>query len=170
MPANEAQSAAAGLPVGRFSGPAEFASVIQGALAQAAIQGWREMVWSDANFEDWPLRDASVLQSLQTWARPGRRLVMLAHSFESMRRYHPRFVAWRIRVDALFECRKCTGAEATVLPCALTGPAWAMRRQDLISNTTVASIEPRWCAEVRAAQEACRRQSTPGFPATTLGL
>ena len=169
MPPTE--SGAAALAVGRFSGPAEFAAVVRSALAQAAAEGWPEMVWSDANFEDWPLRERSVVQSLQAWARPGRRLVLLARSFESMRRCHPLFVEWRIRWDHLLECRRCVvGADGGDIPSALLGPAWAMRRLDIFSSSGVASIEPRWTADVRAALDDSRRQSTPGFPASTLGL
>jgi len=43
------------LPLGPFSGPVEFASVIRQAIARADLEGWQEMVWSDATYEDWPL-------------------------------------------------------------------------------------------------------------------
>lgn len=170
MPVTEAEPAPADLPTGRFSGPAEFSAMVRLALAVAAREGWREMVWSDANFEDWPLRERAVVQSLQAWARPGRRLVLLAHSFASMRRCHPLFVEWRIRWDHLLECRTCVDVEGGEFPSALVGPGWAMRRLDLFSSSGVASTEPRWRAELRSAQDACRRQSSVGFPASTLGL
>lgn len=169
-PTDPAVSAAAGLPTGRFSGPADFSATVRAALAQAAREGWREMRWSDASFEDWPLRERAVVESLQAWARPGRRLVLLAHSFASMQRCHPLFVAWRVRWDHLLDCRKCTGTDANEFPSALLGPTWAMRRTDLLASSGVASVEPRWRADLRSTLEACQRQSTPGFPASTLGL
>jgi hypothetical protein len=170
MAPTETEASPAGLPTGRFSGPAEFSAVIRAALAEAARAGWVEMVWSDPHFEDWPLRERAVVQSLQAWARPGRRLVLLAQSFESMRRCHPLFVEWRIRWGHLIDCRKCSLFEGGDIPSALVGPGWAMRRLDLTRSSGVASLEARWRAELRSAQESCRRQSTPGFPASTLGL
>ena len=45
---------------GRFSGPAEFSELIRSAFAAAAAQGWREIIISDRNFEDWPLGERAV--------------------------------------------------------------------------------------------------------------
>ena len=63
---------------GAFSGPRQFAQIIRDALAVAAQEGWSEMVWSDPDFESWPLREKAVADSLNGWAQRGRKLVLLA--------------------------------------------------------------------------------------------
>lgn len=155
---------------GTFSGVSEFAQLIRDALATAAAQGWTEMVWSDANFEDWPLREKAVVESLNTWAHGGRKLVMLAHRFDSLTRFQPRFVQWRGMWDHLIECRVCKQLDASEVPSALWSPHWAMRRLDMVRSTGTAGFDPQRRVMLREALEECRRNSGPGFPATTLGL
>ena len=43
------------LPDGRFSGRSEFAALVRQAMAAVSAQGWREMIWCDPDFDDWPL-------------------------------------------------------------------------------------------------------------------
>jgi hypothetical protein len=155
---------------GAFAGPRAFADLVRNALQQANSQGWVEMVWSDATFEDWPLYEKTVVESLNAWSRKGRKLTILAHHFDAMRRIHHRFVDWRVRWDHLVECRVCKGIEMTEFPSALWTPTWAMRRLDLQRSTGVASVEPRMRLLLREELEERMRQSSPGFPASTMGL
>jgi len=57
MSNNESES---GHLTGAYSGPIEFANMVREALASAAREGWSSMVWSDANFADWPLGERAV--------------------------------------------------------------------------------------------------------------
>lgn len=155
---------------GAFSGPVAFADLIRNALAHADREGWVEMVWSDATFEDWPLYEKVVVEGLNAWSRKGRRLVLLAHHFDAMRRIHHRFVDWRVRWDHIVECRVCQCVEVTDFPSALWTPDWAMRRLDTQRSTGVASVEPRMRTLLREELEERKRQSSPGFPASILGL
>jgi hypothetical protein len=158
------------LAQGNFAGPNAFADLVRNAISHASSQGWVEMVWSDATFEDWPLYEKAVVNGLNAWSRKGRKLILLAHHFDAMHRIHPRFVDWRVRWDHLVECRVCKGIEETDFPSALWTPTWAMRRLDLQRCTGVASVEPRMRLLLREELEERRRQSSPGFPASTLGL
>ncbi len=155
---------------GRFSGPKEFAQLVRDALARAAHEGWPAMVWSDANFENWPLGERVVADALQEWSRSGRTLLMLAHSFDTVIRYQPRFVTWRKTWDHLIECRLCKTIDASEMPSALWSPHWAMRRLDLVRSTGVADLEPARRVLLKEELDECHRQSSPGFSATTLGL
>ena len=155
---------------GSFSGVPEFVQLIRDALATAAAQGWTEMVWSDANFEDWPLREKAVVESLNTWAHSGRKLVLLAHRFDSIPRFQPRFVQWRGMWDHIIECRVCKQLDASEVPSALWSPHWVMRRLDMVRSTGTAGSDPQRRVSLREALEECKRNSGPGFPATTLGL
>ncbi len=163
-------AAPAPLLEGAFSGPGEFAQLVRDALSTAASQGWTEMVWSDPNFEDWPLREKVVVDALQAWAGRGRKLVMLAHSFDSVIRFQPRFVQWRTTWDHVVECRVCRQLDASEVPSALWSPHWAMRRLDLARSTGMAGSEPQRRVLLRETLEECRRNSAPGFPSTVLGL
>jgi hypothetical protein len=169
-PAGQGQGGLVPLHQGPFVGPTAFSDLIRQALAHADSEGWSEMVWSDASFEDWPLYEKSVVEALNVWARKGRKLTLLAHHFQAMQRIHHRFVAWRIRWDHLLDCRVCKGVDASEFPSALWTPTWAMRRLDLVRSTGVASGVPRMRLLLSEELKERKRQSAPGFPASTLGL
>ena len=159
-----------GLLQGAFAGPGAFAQLIRDALVTAAQEGWNEMVWSDADFEDWPLREKAVVDSLNAWAGKGRKLVLLAHRFDSILRLQPRFVTWRGTWDHIVECRVCKGLDESEVPSALWSPGWVMQRLDLARSTGIAGFEPRRRLLLRESLEEVRKQSGPGFPASVLGL
>jgi hypothetical protein len=155
---------------GEFSGPQEFAAIVRSALAHAAQAGWREMVWSDVNFQDWPLRESAAIEALDAWAGQGRRLVLLAQNFDALQRTHARFVSWRIRWDHVIECRVCRQMGSDALPSALWTPTWFVRRLDLERSRGVCSVEARPRTELKELLDEYRKQGSPGFPASTLGL
>ena len=172
MASTEAAGDGAAVPLlqGPFAGPSAFADAVRGALLHAATAQWSEMIWSDASFEDWPLHEKATVDALNAWSRKGRKLTLLAHHFDAMRRIHHRFVDWRIRWDHLVECRVCKGVEPSEFPSALWTPIWALRRLDLVRSTGAGSTEPRMRLLLREELEERKRQSSPGFPASTLGL
>jgi hypothetical protein len=155
---------------GSFTGTAAFAQLVRDALAHAAREGWNEMVWSDANFEDWPLREKAVIDSLNAWSRRGRKLLLLAKTFDSVQRYQARMVTWRTTWDHIVECRVCKAIDAADFPSALWSPHWVMRRLDLARSTGIAGCEPQRRVFLKEELEECKRRSSPGFSATILGL
>jgi hypothetical protein len=167
---SDGDTQAAPAPGGAFAGPTAFAQIVREAVACAAREGWSTMVWSDANFEAWPLGERTVVESLQAWSRSGRQLVMLAHNYDTVIRYQPRFVTWRKTWDHLIECRLCKNLDASEVPSAFWSPNWAMRRLDLVRCTGVAALEPARRVLLKEELDECRRQSSPGFSATILGL
>ncbi|WP_294764765.1 hypothetical protein [uncultured Rhodoferax sp.] len=158
------------LPEGPFAGPAAFAQLLRDALACAAREGWPEMVWCDADYLDWPLRERAVVEALNAWAGSGRRLLMLAHRYDEVQRHHARFVQWRGTWGHLVDCRVCRHLDASELPSALWSPHWVLRRLGRERCTGVASHEAQRRVLLREELEECRRQSSPGFPSTILGL
>ena len=143
-------SAASDLPVlpsvlplreGRFSGRGEFAELIRQALAAAANQGWREIILCDADFDDWPLGERSVVESLNHWSKTGRKLTLLAGSYATIMRRHARFVSWRHTWSHLIECRGASGVSGVDLPSALWSPAWVFERLDHEHCTGIAGSE-----------------------------
>lgn len=152
---------------GRFEGRSEFAELVRQAFVTAAVQGWREIILCDANFEDWPLGEHVVAQALNDWAKTGRKLTMLAQRYDEVSNRHARFVNWRRTWSHVVECRAHAAAD---LPSVFWSPAWAFERLDLVHSAGVAGSEParRIALKERLAEKLLR--SSPAFAATTLGL
>ena len=158
------------LPQGRFSGAQEFAQLVRTAFAAAAGQGWQSMVLCDSTFEDWPLGERAVVQCLQDWSKSGRKLTMLAKSYNEVSRRHARFVTWRRTWSHIVDCRSNSAVASSDMPSALWSPSWVMQRLDLVRSTGVSGSEPARRVALKEQIDACLRLSAPAFPATTLGL
>lgn len=156
---------------GRFDGPAAFAELVRQALAKAAQAGWRELALCDASFFDWPLGERAVVDSLSAWARPGRKLTMLAKDYDAVMRRHPRFVTWRTRWSHLVECRASARADSLEIPSMLVGGGWVLQRLDPLRSVGIAGTEPeRRVVAAETLREWMERKSSPAFAASTLGL
>ena len=155
------------LPEGRFTGRSEFADLIRYVLAVAATQGWREMILCDPTFEDWPLGEREVAQSLTDWAKTGRRLTKLAKNYDEILRRHARFVTWRRTWAHIIECRRSLSDD---MPSALLGPGWVFERLEVQHCTVVAGSEAARCVALKERINERLRQSSPAFPATIAGL
>lgn len=165
------ENAAVPLPDGRFSGREAFQQLVRDALATAAHEGWREIIISDANFHDWPLGEKAVADSLQAWARGGRRLTMLACTYDEIVRRHARLVRWRGIWDHILTCRVSPAADPLDIPSVLWSPDWVLHRIDPERCVGITGREPDRRVLLRETlNEWIRSKSTPGFPSTTLGL
>ena len=160
----------ASLVAGGFAGPGEFAQQVRNMIHVAAHEQWPRMVWSDVNFEEWPLREKAVVDALNAWAGPGRQLTMLAKRYNQVPLLHPRFAQWRGTWSHLVDCRVVKHLDDSEIPSAVLGPEWFIHRRDMTRSVGICSQEVRSRIELTELLEECRRQSSPGFPATTLGL
>lgn len=159
------------LPQGRFEGRVAFQQLVRDALATAAREGWREIILCDADFHDWPLGERAVAESLQDWARSGRRMTILAGRYDEIIRRHPRFVRWRGTWDHILTCRASATADPLSFPSMVWSPGWVLQRLDPVRCVGVSGAEPgRRVAMREVLSEWVRSKSSPGFPATTLGL
>ena len=158
------------LPQGRFEGPADFAEVIRVAFAVAASQGWRHIVICDRTFEDWPLGERAVAQSLNDWASSGRKFTMLAINYSEVTRRHARFVAWRRTWAHIVECRANSLISSDDMPSALWSPTWVFQRLDLMRSTGVSGSEAVRRVALKERLDECLKLSAPAFSASTLGL
>lgn len=158
------------LPQGRIGGPTQFAQLIRLAFATAAAQGWREIIISDRSFEDWPLGERAVAQSLHDWANAGRKLTMLAKNYNELTRRHARFVTWRRSWAHIVDCRGHAALSADDFPSALWSPVWVFQRLDLNRSTGIAGYEAARRVALKERLDECFRLSSPAFPATTLGI
>lgn len=162
--------AAQALPDGRFQGREDFRQLVRDALAAAAREGWRELILSDASFEDWPLGERAVVDALQAWSQSGRRMVLLARRYDTVLREHARFVQWRARWSHIVEARACPAADPLDLPSAIWTPRWVLERREPERSIGYCGGEPERRVALREALQEWLQKSTPSFPATTLGL
>ena len=164
-------SGAMDLPCGRFEGREAFQQRVRDALQCAAREDWPELLLSDANFHDWPLGERAVAESLQQWARAGRRFTLLASDFGEIVRRHARFVQWRVRWDHIIVCRRAAAADPRDVPSALWSPHWVLQRHDPQRCNGMTGREPERRVLLRESLgEWVERRSSPAFPATILGL
>lgn len=157
-------------PSGRFEGREAFIQIVRDSFSCAAQQGWQQIVVSDATFEDWPLHERAVVESLQQWSASGRRFVMLAGHYDAVLRNQARFVTWRQRWDHIIECRICRNLHQADFPSLIWSPAWALRRLDLVRSTGVCGTTADRRQQVRENLDEMLAASGPGFPSSTLGL
>lgn len=162
--------AALTLPHGRFVGRTAFQQWIRDALLCAERDGWREIVVCDANFEDWPLGERAVCDSLNAWSASGRKFVMLACNYDELTRRHARFVNWRRTWSHIVECHACPRADPVDLPSAFYSDRWAMRRLDPVHCSGVGGEEPERRVQLREVVGEWLRKSSPAFPSSVLGL
>ena len=159
-----------GLMQGRFEGPTEFAQLVRIAFATAALQGWREIIICDSTFEDWPLGERAVSESLNEWAKSGRKLTMLAKSYNEVTRRHARFVAWRRTWAHIIECRAISAISPDDMPSALWSPEWVFQRVDSVRSTGFSGVEVIRRVALKEKLDEYLKRSAPAFAATTLGL
>lgn len=158
------------LAEGRFDGREAFDAILRGALASAAQQGWKEIVFSDPDFADWPLGERASIEALQAWSASGRRLVLLAQRFDVLERTHARFVPWRRMWDHIVECRATGKAPGAEVPSAIWTPTWFVHRIDPERSRGVSGSHAPSRRALREAIDECWRLALPAFSASTLGL
>jgi hypothetical protein len=158
------------LPSGRFEGRAAFRQLVRDALAAAAREGWRELILADATFEDWPLGERAVAESLNSWSRAGRRCILLARNYDEVVRRHARFVSWRQTWSHIVSAHACPSAATLDIPGAIWSPAWVLERRDFEHCLGYCGSEPERRVLLREQIDEWLAKSSPAFPATTLGL
>ena len=158
------------LPEGRFEGRESFRQLVRDALGAAAREGWKEIVLSDATFEEWPLGERAVAESLQAWASGGRRMVLLAKRYDDVVRRHARFVTWRRTWAHIIDARACAAADELELPSAIWSPHWVLERRELERSIGWSGSEPQRGLLLHESLKEWLQKSSPSFPATTLGL
>lgn len=174
MPSDSPSAPVASQPAalldGAFDGRTAFQQLVRDALATAAREGWREMVWADASFEDWPLGERAVVESLAAWSKTGRSLTLLAKRFDTVQAKHHRFVTWRNRWSHIVTARAVPSADAQMFPSAICAPHWAMRRLDPVRCKGVAGEDAQQRVLLREEINEWLTKSTGAFAASVLGL
>jgi hypothetical protein len=149
----------------------EFHEAIRAGLTQAADAGANEICLVDPDFDDWPLNDRDVVETLGRWALSRRKLVVFAHSFDELSRTAPRFAEWRRQWSHIVQCRSDPELEAQQVPTLLLVPGEvAVRLLDPVRYRGVVSGRATDQVECRETIDALLQRSVEAFPPTTLGL
>jgi len=148
-----------------------FVDALHEALRLALSQRCRRMVWADADFADWPLDDAALLQTLVDWLRlPQRQLQLLAAEPERLRQ-RARFMATYGLWTHAITVAEATDEDAPLLPCLLL--AEGVARVELLDKAHwrgQAGDDPLALRRARERLDALLQRSTPALPYTPLGL
>jgi hypothetical protein len=159
---------------GEFQGRKDFQQIVRDAIAQAAREGWREMIWCDLTFEDWPLGERSVEASLQAWSETGRKFTILAQRYDTLSETHHRFVNWRRQWSHIIEARAVSSASPEEFPSVIYAERmdgdWVMQRTQREWCKGVCGTEAWRRVQVREQLNEWLAKSTPSFAASTLGL
>ena len=150
---------------------ADFHGAVRAGLAMAAEQGASEIFLVDPDFDDWPLNDLGVNESLGRWALSQRKVVVFAHDFGEMARRAPRFATWRRQWSHIVQCRSDPELEAGQVPTLLFVPGMiSVRLLDPVRYRGIVSARAADHVECRETIDALLQRSVEAFPPTTLGL
>lgn len=139
-------------------------------LHAALEAGVVELVCADVDFADWPWNEPSLLEALTRWAAPHRRLVLLAHTYDTVHRRHPRFVQWRRTWGHVVHAWTRPDLEPGDHPTCVWSPQRVVEALDRPSWRARASDDPADVQRWRHLLDAHLQRSEPAFAATTLGL
>jgi hypothetical protein len=168
------------LAPGKFEGRAAYVANLRQALLQACAAGARDLYCFDENLVDWPWSDADVLAVLTSWAKPRRRLHLLAAEFEDLRQRHPRFVRWRgtwghcvqawaYTPDALAATGSC-GAALAFFSAVSAEQTLSLSLFDKQFWRSTLSIQADDALQKSQWFDALAQRSSESFAVTTLGL
>lgn len=139
-------------------------------LLRALADDVRELWWSDVDFADWPLNEPALIEALTRWARPHHRLHLLAQHYDEVAKRHPRFVRWRRDWGHLVDAWCVTDLPLAEHPGLCIAANHSIELLDRWHWRAIASQDPADTQGMHARLDVILQRSTPGFPATTLGL
>lgn len=154
-----------------FEGRGAFHDALRETLQAAAVQGCRELVFSDADFADWPIGERAVVDLLTQWAGSHRSLTLVAIHYDAVLARHARFVQWRRQWSHVVHAHAFDEIEAGDWPTVLL--ASDLRCVRLFDRVRYRGAISGAAADLLAAREsvdAILQRSVDAFPATTLGL
>ena len=149
----------------------EFHEAIRAGLAQAADADANEICLVDPDFQDWPLNERAVVETLARWAAARRKLLLFAHSFDALPRSAPRFADWRRQWSHIVQCRTDPDLEVQQVPTLMLVPGEiAVQLLDPVRHRGTVSGRASDQVQCREAIDALLQRSVEAFPPTTLGL
>jgi hypothetical protein len=150
---------------------ADFRAAVRTAFTQAEVRDATEILIIDPTFNEWPLNEPALVDSLGRWVDSRKTLTVFAHDFGELARHQLRFVAWRRQWSHVVHCRSDPELEAEQIPTLLLVPGvTCVRLLDRVSVRGIASQRAVDLADGRETIDALLQRSVEAFPVTTLGL
>lgn len=155
-----------------ISSRAGFCAAVSWGVQAAMARGARKLLWVDPDYDDWPLDDPALLDSLTQWLhRPQRRLVMLARDWRSMPQRHARFCAWRRHYTHALETRTPDLDDAPTLPTLLIDDTGVcVRLNDRVHWRGRCGLDAGETRLLYTEFDVLAQRSTPDFPVNQVGL
>jgi hypothetical protein len=149
-----------------------FVAALRWGVQRAIALEARLIYFVDPTFANWPLDDSEIFQWLAEWLRrPGRRLCLLAATYDEVPRLWPRFTAWRRdwahAIDAWQAPAESIGELPTLL-CSDSGIS--VQLADAAQWRGSAAVDHRQARLWRDQVDALLQRSERAFAASTLGL
>lgn len=171
-PQQTVPAAAAAAAAPRIDSRAGFSAAVRWGLERAHARAARRIVCVDPDFDDWPLDDPALIETLARFVSlPQRQLVLLATRFDQVPRRHPRFVQWRRHWSHAVVAFSPTEELDAALPTLLLddGPL-VVRLIDRNHWRGRASEDAREARLLRDEIDVVLQRSGPAFAVTELGL
>lgn len=159
-------------PSGPIESRQQFLAALHAGVRSAAELRARCMYCFDADFAEWPLDDAALLQVLGDWLRlPQRQLQLVAGDFSGFRARHPRFMHWYRDRSHAVSAKQPPSEHAAELPCLLMSDVGVVvQLTDPLHWHGRADLDLRLAQTWRSHLDAFLQQCEPALPVTTLGL
>lgn len=159
---------------GRVEGWPAIGAQLEALLLHALQGGARRIVALDPDFLQWPLSSPALLQALQDWGKGrGRRLELLAPTWQPCARRHVRLLVWRKSFDHLLDIREfdpSDGVATWPLSLLAVEGGVALRVIEFETGRAVWRSDAGFRQLALEEFDAIAQRSGPGWPLTTLGL
>ena len=154
-----------------FTTRGEFHTALRTALAEAAAAGCSELWLCDNDFDDWPLGERQVVDSLSQWASSHRRLTLVASTFDEVARRHARWNEWRRQWSHIVHCRSNAELERGQMPSVLLASGLlSVNLVDPVHYRGRFSHDVADGVRCRELIDAVLQRSEEAYPVTTAGL
>ncbi len=153
-----------------FEGRVAFQTGVRTQLAALAASGVQHLVMVDATFEDWPLAERAVAESLHAWAHSRRTCTLVARDWAPARLAHARFVDWRVRWSHIVQAWVCPSLTREEFPSFILAGDSLLQRHDAARSRGVVGQDASRADALQQVLTDLVSRSSRGFPAHILGL
>ena len=149
-----------------------FHAALAWGFESAMASGARRILCCDTDFSNWAWDEVATLDLLSAWLRlPQRSLVLLARTYDSVPRCHPRFNRWRADWTHAMAAWQVADEVPPELPSVLVADrSISVQLIDPLHWRGRASDDERVAHRWREAVDVLLQRSEPGFAVRTLGL
>lgn len=157
---------------GKITSWRDFEDRFKAAMAMAAAQP-ADITLMDADFNQWPLGQRSVMEAFHQWSLASRssHCRVLAAHFDGFLLRHPLWVTWRTTWSHRVQCFQASQDMASALcPVLILHGTIGLRLNEPVHGAGMWTRDPGRLAEWLSEIDVILQRSEPAMPPTTLGL